>query len=175
MDIRHLDPHASAVPVLAAWYHAAWGRDAGFSLEDELRQLRRVPDARGLPHVLAAFEGEQPVAAAQLKSQEMDAFPQYRYWLGGVFVAEPYRGRGLASRVIAHALGAAAALGLDALHLQTEAMDGGLYARLGWQPVTEADAHGTRVLVMVRRVDQAAGMRASARGGPERGLGDDRG
>lgn len=152
MDIRRLDPHSPAVPVLAAWYHAAWGRDAGFSLEDEVRQLRRAPDARGLPYAMAAFQDEQPVAAAQLKYQEMAAFPQYPYWLGGVFVAEPYRRRGLAGRMIAHALGVAAGLGLDALHLQTEAMDGGLYARLGWQPVTEADAYGCRVLVMVRRV-----------------------
>ncbi|MBO9872207.1 MULTISPECIES: GNAT family N-acetyltransferase [Xanthomonas] len=152
MDVRHLDQHAPALPQIAAWYHAAWGREAGFSLDDELRQLQRAPDGHGLPRVLAAFDGPRPIAAVQLKYREMDAFPQYPYWLGGMYVADPYRGRGIAGRLLAHALADAAELGLGALHLQTEHLDGGLYARHGWQPVQEADSYGTRVLLMVRDV-----------------------
>ncbi|MCI2245587.1 GNAT family N-acetyltransferase [Xanthomonas sp. PPL568] len=152
MDVRQLDQHAPELPQIAAWYHAAWGREAGFSLDDELRQLQRTPDAHGLPRVLAAFDGPQPIAAAQLKYREMDAFPQYPYWLGGVYVDAAYRGRGIAGRLLAHVLTDAATLGLGALYLQTEHLDGGLYARHGWQPVQEADSYGSRVLLMVRPV-----------------------
>ncbi|MDV0440058.1 GNAT family N-acetyltransferase [Xanthomonas sacchari] len=152
MDVRHLDQHAPELPQIAVWYHAAWGREAGFSLDDEVRQLQRAPDAHGLPRVLAAFDGPELIAAVQLKYREMDAFPQYPYWLGGMYVADPYRGRGIAGRLLAHALADAAKLGLGALHLQTEHLDGGLYARHGWQPVQEADSYGTRVLLMVRQV-----------------------
>ncbi|MEL4893253.1 GNAT family N-acetyltransferase [Xanthomonas protegens] len=152
MDVRHLDQHAPELPQIAAWYHAAWGREAGFTLDDELRQLQRAADAHGLPRRLAAFDGAQPIAVVQLKDREMDAFPQYPYWLGGMYVAEAYRGRGIAGRLLAHALADAANLGLDVLYLQTEQLDGGLYARHGWQPVQEADSHGSRVLLMVRPV-----------------------
>ncbi|XQA75264.1 GNAT family N-acetyltransferase [Xanthomonas sacchari] len=152
MDVRHLYQHAPELPQIAAWYHTAWGRGAGFSLDDELRQLQRAPDAHGLPRVLAAFDGPRLIAAVQLKYREMDAFPQYPYWLGGMYVDTAYRGRGIAGRLLAHALADAAELGLGALHLQTEHLDGGLYARHGWQPVQEADSYGTRVLLMVRQV-----------------------
>jgi len=41
-------------------------------------------------------------------------------------------------------------MGISKLYLQTESLDGGLYARLGWKPVVESDTRGFPVLVMVR-------------------------
>jgi len=43
-------------------------------------------------------------------------------------------------------------MGVSELYLQTEALDGGLYARLGWKPLQEADNRSYRVLLMVRRL-----------------------
>ena len=40
------------------------------------------------------------------------------------------------------------ALGIDKLHLQTERLDGGLYARLGWTPIEAVYNEGLHVLVM---------------------------
>jgi hypothetical protein len=37
-------------------------------------------------------------------------------------------------------------------YLQTERHDGGLYARLGWQPLEEVHYHGVDVLVMGNQV-----------------------
>ncbi len=82
----------------------------------------------------------------------MQAFPQYEHWLGSVFVADSHRGRGLASNLVDAAVALARQKGVRDLYLQTEALDGGLYARLGWQPICEADSHGYHVLVMVRRL-----------------------
>ena len=43
-------------------------------------------------------------------------------------------------------------LGVPTLSLQTERLDGGLYARHGWVPVTEFSDRGRAVLVMERRL-----------------------
>ncbi|MFZ4215395.1 GNAT family N-acetyltransferase, partial [Pantoea endophytica] len=86
----------------------------------------------------------------QLKRREMQAFPQYEHWLGSVFVADSHRGRGLAGALVEQAAAQAVRMGVSDLYLQTEALDGGLYARLGWKPLQEADNCSHRVLVMVR-------------------------
>jgi GNAT superfamily N-acetyltransferase len=153
MEFRVLPAGAPERQQLALWYHAQWGRDAGLSLEQELQRLNPAQDADGFPHLIAAFDGEQVVGAVQLKRREMQAFPQYEHWLGSVFVAGSHRGRGLASGLVEQQAAAQAVrMGVYELYLQTEALDGGLYARLGWMPLQEADNRNYRVLVMVRRL-----------------------
>ncbi|MDA5342412.1 GNAT family N-acetyltransferase [Stenotrophomonas maltophilia] len=152
MEFRVLPAGAPERQQLAQWYHAQWGRNAGLSLEQELQRLNPAQDADGLPHLIAAFDGGQLVGAVQLKRREMQAFPQYEHWLGSVFVADSHRGRGLAGALVEQAAARAARMGVTDLYLQTEALDGGLYARLGWKPLQEADNRSHRVLVMVRRI-----------------------
>lgn len=152
MEFRVLSADAAERQQLAQWYHAQWGQDAGLTLEQELHRLNPPQDAEGFPHLIAAFDGGQVVGAVQLKRREMPAFPQYEHWLGSVFVADSHRGRGLASDLVEQASAQAARMGVSYLYLQTEALDGGLYARLGWKPLQETENRSYRVLVMVRRL-----------------------
>ena len=152
MKFRVLPAGAPERQQLAQWYHAQWGQDAGWSLEQELQRLNPPQDAEGFPNLIAAFDDDQLVGAVQLKRREMQAFPQYEHWLGSVFVADSHRGRGLARGLVEQAAAQAVRMGVSDLYLQTEALDGGLYARLGWKPLQEADNHSYRVLVMVRRL-----------------------
>lgn len=152
MEFRGLPADAPERQQLAQWYHAEWGQDAGLTLEQELQRLNPPQDAEGFPHLIAAFDDGQVVGAVQLKRREMQAFPQYEHWLGSVFVADSHRGRGLAGALVEQAAAQAVRMGVSDLFLQTEAMDGGLYARLGWKPLQEADNRSYRVLVMVRRL-----------------------
>ncbi|WP_164137283.1 GNAT family N-acetyltransferase [Stenotrophomonas maltophilia] len=152
MEFKVLAADAPERQQLAQWYHAEWGQDAGLTLEQELQRLNPPQDAEGFPHLIAGFDGGQLVGAVQLKRREMQAFPQYEHWLGSVFVADSHRGRGLASGLVEQAAAQAVRMGVSDLYLQTEALDGGLYARLGWKPLQEADNRSYRVLVMVRRL-----------------------
>ncbi|QGL96232.1 MULTISPECIES: GNAT family N-acetyltransferase [Stenotrophomonas] len=152
MEFRGLPADAPEWQQLAQWYHAEWGQDAGLTLEQELQRLNPPQDAEGFPHLIAAFDDGQVVGAVQLKRREMQAFPQYEHWLGSVFVADSHRGRGLAGALVEQAAAQAVRMGVSDLFLQTEALDGGLYARLGWKPLQEADNRSYRVLVMVRRL-----------------------
>ncbi len=152
MEFRGLPADAPERQHLAQWYHADWGQHAGLTVEQELQRLNPPQDAEGFPHLIAAFDDGQVVGAVQLKRREMLAFPQYEHWLGSVFVADSHRGRGLAGGLVEQAAAQAVRIGVTDLYLQTEALDGGLYARLGWKPLQEADNRSLRVLVMVRRL-----------------------
>ncbi|WP_323153185.1 GNAT family N-acetyltransferase [Stenotrophomonas maltophilia] len=150
MEFKGLPADAPERQQLAQWYHAEWGQDAGLTVEQELQRLNPPQDAEGFPHLIAAFDDGQVVGAVQLKRREMQAFPQYEHWLGSVFVADSHRGRGLAGALVEQAAAQAVRMGVSDLYLQTEALDGGLYARLGWAPLQVADSCSYRVLVMVR-------------------------
>lgn len=152
MEFRGLPADAPERQQLAQRYHAEWGQHAGLTVEQELQRLNPPQDAEGFPHLIAAFDDGQVVGAVQLKRREMLAFPQYEHWLGSVFVADSHRGRGLAGALVEQAAAQAVRMGVSDLYLQTEALDGGLYARLGWKPLQEADNCSYRVLVMVRRL-----------------------
>ena len=152
MEFRIVSADAPERQQLAQWYHAEWGQHAGLSLEQELQRLNVAQDADGFPQLIGAFDDGQVVGAVQLKRREMQAFPQYEHWLGSVFVADSHRGRGLASGLVEQAVALALRMGICDLYLQTEALDGGLYARLGWKALQETDNHSLRVLVMVRRL-----------------------
>ena len=95
------------------------------------------------------------VAALKLHEME-DVFPDREHWLGGVVVRREYRGRGIGSALVREVERVAAGRGVELLHLQTEDLDGGLYARLGWEPRERLTYRSYEALVMTRRLQPAA-------------------
>jgi len=99
--------------------------------------------------VIAYLRGH-PVATAALKEHELtESYPNYRYWLGSVYVAPAHRGQGIAHRLTAHMIELAKRRQLPQLYLQTEHLSGGLYTDLGWRPLDLGHVEGEAVLVMV--------------------------
>ncbi|HLK71369.1 MAG TPA: GNAT family N-acetyltransferase [Steroidobacteraceae bacterium] len=140
-----------AAVIVAHWYFQQWGHLR--AADDEARVLERLQEYQNrdrIPLMLLAMAADHVVGAAQLKIREMQMFPEREHWLGGVFVAPPYRGRGFASQLIARVVRLAQQFGVGTLHLQTERLDGGLYARLGWQPSQQVTDRGRSVLIMQR-------------------------
>lgn len=148
--IAPLADHPHAAPLLARWCYDEWGRDAGVSLQHEVDKFQRALDADGLPRVMIALDGDAVIACAQLKTDELPQLPDCHYWLSAVYVAPAYRGRQIAAAVIGAVVQQARQQGVTDLYLQTEALDGGLYRRLGWEPLCPASHHGVPVLVMRR-------------------------
>ena len=145
------------VPELAApiarRYHDAWSRDdSPRARERALEEVRQSLDTASLPVTRVATRGGRFAGAAQLKVREMARYPEFEWWLGGVFVEPGYRGAGLATRLVAACADEAVRRGIPRLHLQTERPDGGLYARAGWRPVERIVEHGLDKLVMVREL-----------------------
>ena len=96
---------------------------------------------------------DKSVGTAALKLQELrEHFPKIQYWLGSVYVLKEARSCGVGSALVNEIENIAATMNIPTLHLATEQLDGGLYARLGWKPVTQVVDRGDDVLVMQKNV-----------------------
>ncbi len=140
------------VPTIAKWYYEEWGKYTGMTLEEEVTRQKGYLNAGALPMLLVALDGERLAGATQLKFYEMPQYPDYEHWIGGVYVDAPFRGKGLASRLVQEAYRIAGSYGVPALYLQTQNMTGGLYRKLGWEPIHKTISHGLDTLVMVNRL-----------------------
>lgn len=154
LEFKYLANHPEQVDKVIGWWHTVWSDRMG-PIDEAARQLAANLNTDALPiQILATIDGE-PVGTAVLKQQELgDLFPDRQYWMGSVFVDEPYRGASIASRLSQKIIDLAESRGLPHLYLQTVNTSGGLYARLGWQPVQLFDYRGERTLLMVRELQQ---------------------
>ena len=97
--------------------------------------------------MLAKLDGEL-IGAAELKIHEMDIYPDYEYWIGGVYVKSSERGKGVAARLVQEVIGQAKMFGIKKLYLQTEKLDGGIYSKVGFSLIEQVDYKGHYVSVM---------------------------
>lgn len=154
MRIVLLADREEAVPLVACWYYEEWGYlHESATLDGTVVDVRRYLNRDKMPLILLAIEGDAVLGAAELKYREMaKTFPDYEHWLGGVYVAPEHRGRSIGS-VLAEAIATRAPEhGVKTLYLQTEQLDGGLYRKLGWEPLKQVQVRGPRVLVMRRQL-----------------------
>lgn len=153
LEFEYLVDRPDAVPLVIEWWRTVWadrmGSDAGLAAE----QLQASLSKTVLPiHVLATLAG-RPVGTAALKNHELgQVFPDYRYWLGNVFVEEGSRGRQIASQLSLHIVDLARQMNLPHLYLQTIELSGGLYNCLGWERVREFTHMNENTLLMFKKL-----------------------
>ncbi len=134
------------------WWSSVWADRMGSDLEKFERQLVGSMSEDKLPLLLIAFDGSTPIGTAALKLQELeDVYPNCQYWLGSVFVAEEFRGKGYAAQLSREIISNAKQRGLPHLYLQTSSLHGGLYAGLGWQPVQQFLHKNQATLLMLQK------------------------
>jgi GNAT superfamily N-acetyltransferase len=152
--IAYLADRPEAVPQIARWWFDEWGHlSPGSSIEDLSSRLRGLLSRERIPIQIVAIQDQEVVGAAVLKLHEMvDLYPEKRFWLGNVYVASGFRGRGIGSALVMKIIEVAKSQGVDALHLQTESLNGGLYAKLGWEKIEQVHYRGYDALVMVKRL-----------------------
>lgn len=149
--IEYLADHPDFVAQIAAWYFDEWGsQQIDNSLEKTCERIRSKLNKDRAPLSIVAIVDAKPVGAAQLKIREMPAYPNWEFWVGGVYVAPIARGQGLATVLVARLEEISAALGITQLYLQTKDPSGGLYARIGWQPLRQGTPDDARVLIMYK-------------------------
>lgn len=154
IELAFLADRRDAIPCIAGWYFHQWGHlIPDETPERSVERLAEFLNKDKIPFILVATCDGEIAGAAQLKYREMaKLYPDKEHWLGGVYVAPAYRGSGLASRLAEEIAGRGPQYGVRTLHLQTEQLDGGLYARLGWKALEQVENHGRDVLVMERRL-----------------------
>lgn len=149
MDFPLLADIPEAADTVAKWYFDEWASSVSGATIDKVKQkVAQSISRHTAPMVVLASEDGLVIGAAELKLHEMDIFPEYEYWLGGVYVDESRRGSGIGSLLVKQVIERAAKAQIDRLYLQTEALDGGIYTRLGFSPLEKVNYNGYDVLVM---------------------------
>ena len=152
MKIQELSDTADSVREIAGWYFDEWSHfNPGLKRSDIVESLQGNLHDDGLPQMLVALDGQVPIGVAEIKFRELSLYPQLEHWLGGVFVKPEYRGMLVGCELVKQALKVAQTHSVVELYLQTLRLDGGLYSRLGWQPVEEFQHKGHAKLLMVYR------------------------
>ena len=158
MHIEKLNKYPELIPTVVKWWFDEWSHlnpSPENTLEAAIVSLQNKIENNDFPHILLAFKNGQAVGVASLKLHELrEHFPDIPHWLGSVYVEEPARGAGVASKLIEEIERVAVRMNISTLHLATEQLDGGLYKRLGWQPVSEVVDRGDVVLVMRKRLNK---------------------
>lgn len=150
MEFLLLADEPLAVETVASWYFEQWCRESGrYTKEQVLAKVSAATNRTDPPLLILAKLNNELVGAAELKIREMEAYPDYEFWLGGVYVTSHARGYGVASALVNQALRRARAAGIKQLYLQTEDLTGGLYVRHGFVPVAKVESKGIDVLIMV--------------------------
>jgi GNAT superfamily N-acetyltransferase len=153
-DFAPLAERPAAISQVARWWLDEWGlpqRLESFeAYVSELAGLR--PDE--LPFHLLALGGGDVLGVATLKDRSalQELFPDFKYWLSGVYVPPAVRGKGVATALCLKMVEIARTRGICRLHLTTEALGGGLYAKIGWKPIRQIQIEGVDALVMAREV-----------------------
>lgn len=155
IELTYLTKHPQHIKQLAEWYFDEWGEyvenSSAIAFQEKLKAYLNIDS---IPLIILAVEGDTLVGAVQIKYREMTIYPDKEYWLGGVYVNPSYRGQFIASQLILQAEKQAIELNISHLHLQTESLNGGLYAKLGWEIETQVNYRGVDVAVMEKVLNQ---------------------
>ena len=154
LRFRLLADYLDAIPIISKWYFDEWGHlTQGDTIEATRDRVERYANRSEIPFIIVATNNSDVVAVAQLKYREMaEMFPDKAHWLGGVYVPANHRCRAYGQQIVERIIKVAPTYGVETLYLQTEALDGGLYASLGWVPYAQVINRGLDVLVMERQI-----------------------
>ena len=155
LSFAYLADRPEAVPQIARWWFDQWGHHRpGDSVEALTSRVLDLLHPDRLPIQIVAILEDRIVGVAALKLHELfDLYPEKDFWLGSVYVAPEFRGRGIASALSMKIVEIAKSRGIHSLHLQTISLDGGLYAKLGWKKLEQINHNGYDTLVMVKQLE----------------------
>lgn len=143
-----LADHPETIPQLVRWFRAEW--PSWFAPQTDAMMAAGFGDEANrdrLPLRLVAFVGEELAGTVVLRDRAVSSLPGYEPGLGGLFVAEGWRGHGVGSELVRAAMSAAAGLGLPTLYAGT-ATARGLLERLGWVVVAQVPEVGPGQVIL---------------------------
>lgn len=151
LEFSLLADHPACSKQVAAWYFDEWAyRNPANKLETVEKNVAAMTSRLGPPLIKLAFRQGRLVGAAELKLHEMDSYPEFEHWMGGVYVVPEERGKGIGSLLVEDIIAEAQKANVEKLYLQTKYLNGGLYAKHGFQSIERADSKGDQVMVMCK-------------------------
>ena len=125
--ITSASPATAKVQLLREWFIAEW---------DRLDAFGGSIDGLDMPDPILALEGDNLVGGLAFTRAAMTGSDVTGLWINAVLVAPPFRGRGIATRLIGQAETDARAAGFTTIHVLTDIPL--LYSKLGWTVARES-------------------------------------
>jgi GNAT superfamily N-acetyltransferase len=133
ITIGFLADHPDTIPVLAAWFREQWPDYHASMSQAELEQDFLEDASRDrLPIRLVAFESSELAGTIILRVQGGDAPSEFQPELGGLYVVESRRNRGIATELVRAGMKLARQQGYETVYATTVAA-AGILERAGWQ------------------------------------------
>jgi len=152
MDIAHLADHKEIVPTLARWFYQEWAYlHPNRTREDVERLIGERTNTTKIPVALIAFEGGELLGTVCLKVHDMDTRLDLTPWLAGLYVAVPWRRKGVGTALVSAIEKKAHELQVEKLYLFTPESEG-FYSRLGWHIYERTEYHGYPVTIMEKKI-----------------------
>ncbi|WP_009631591.1 GNAT family N-acetyltransferase [Synechocystis sp. PCC 7509] len=152
LNFVFLADRQDAISTVAQWYYELWGKVPGNSVEQTIERIKGKLNCDKPPFHILAISKDRVLGVAQFKLREMSIYPEKEFWLGSLFVSPEFRGCGIGSALAEEIVVIAKKFGVKEIYLQTEALDGGLYKRLGWKTIETIENNSVLVAVMVRQL-----------------------
>ncbi|MEO1627643.1 MAG: GNAT family N-acetyltransferase [Bacteroidota bacterium] len=129
MTIELLTEKSSLLDQGIRYFWTCWGRDSNFSFYENCIQ-NSLSDAIDLPKFYLLLQGEEIIGSYALLRNDIISRQDLVPWFACLHVEEAFRNRGLAEKLLKHALEEAQKMGYDQLYLSTS-LDG-FYEKKGW-------------------------------------------
>lgn len=155
LEIAHLADHPAIIPTLAHWFRAQWPNYYAQRSQAEIEQDFQAEARRaGLPLRLIAFQDGVLAGTIVLRQHALATLAAFQPGLGGLLVAEAFRGRGIGARLIQSGMDAARTQGYRRIYTAT-AVAGSILTRLGWELVQIRSHDGEQLGVYCCELAQA--------------------
>lgn len=116
------------VRTVANWYFQEWAyKNPEASVQSVVEKLLLSTKRNEIPMAFIAHTEGELSGAGEIKYRTLPEYPEYCYWLDGIYVPLKHRGKGISTRLIEFAKSKAIELKLPALYLRCEAHNVSLY------------------------------------------------
>ena len=141
VTIDFLADHLDMIPILANWFRAQWpDYYADWSPAEMEQDFLAEASYNCLPIRLVAFEADELVGTIVLREHGSESMPEFQPELGGLFVIESQRGRGIGTSLVRAGMKLASDQGYETIYATTVAA-AGILERSGWAFIKTVTHH----------------------------------
>lgn len=148
MDIRYLADNTEFIPRLAKLLHAEWDflyPDA--TIQTRYDRLVSYCNRDRVPLSFVALDDGRLLGTYNIILSDMKEHPELSPWLASVYVVKEYRGRGIGTELVKHAMAQCGRLSIPRLYLWTDKQRD-FYGSLGWKPLSHEPYQTIEVDIM---------------------------
>jgi len=132
ITIGFLADYPAVIPILVEWFLGQWPDYFADKSQAQMEQDFLSEAFRDrIPSRLVAFDADELVGTVVLRTYANEILPEFKPGLGGLFVLDTHRGRGVGTELIQAGMKIATDQGYEAIYATTVAA-AGILERLGW-------------------------------------------